>query len=77
MDRLAHLHGKSKQAHVEFRLNAPYRELLHWLSVSSIGISTMVEEHFGIGVVEFMVSGCSSCTILIALSRFLGRSPRA
>lgn len=44
------------QSYVEFRLNAPYEELLHWLSVSSIGISTMVEEHFGIGVVEFMVS---------------------
>ncbi|KIM30104.1 glycosyltransferase family 4 protein [Serendipita vermifera MAFF 305830] len=45
------------ESHVEFRLNAPYSELLHWLSVSSIGISTMVEEHFGIGVVEFMGAG--------------------
>jgi alpha-1,2-mannosyltransferase len=47
------------QPHVEFRLNAPYDELLHWLSISSIGISTMVEEHFGIGVVEFMVRHCA------------------
>ncbi|PVF99536.1 hypothetical protein CPB86DRAFT_783661 [Serendipita vermifera] len=45
------------QSHVHFRLNATYEELLHWLSVSSIGISTMVEEHFGIGVVEFMGAG--------------------
>lgn len=43
------------QDQVTFVLNAPYEELLSWLSKSSIGISTMVEEHFGIGVVEFMV----------------------
>ncbi|KAG8863218.1 asparagine-linked glycosylation protein [Serendipita sp. 405] len=48
------------EAHVEFRLNAPYSELLHWLSVASVGISTMVEEHFGIGVVEFMAAGLIS-----------------
>jgi hypothetical protein len=32
-----------------------YSELLHWLGAASIGISTMVEEHFGINIVEFMV----------------------
>ncbi|KAF5367020.1 hypothetical protein D9758_003860 [Tetrapyrgos nigripes] len=42
---------------VEFILNAPYPDMLRWLSRSSIGLSTMVDEHFGINVVEFMVSG--------------------
>lgn len=37
-------------------MNASYDELLELLSISSIGLSTMIEEHFGIGVVEFMVS---------------------
>lgn len=30
--------------------------MLAWLSKASIGLSTMVDEHFGINVVEFMVS---------------------
>jgi hypothetical protein len=29
--------------------------MLDWLSRASIGISTMVDEHFGINVVELMV----------------------
>ena len=29
--------------------------MLNWLSRASIGLSTMVDEHFGINVVEFMV----------------------
>lgn len=29
--------------------------MLAWLSKASIGLSTMVDEHFGINVVEFMV----------------------
>jgi alpha-1,2-mannosyltransferase len=37
-------------------VNAPYEELTKWLAISSVGINTMVDEHFGINVVEFMVS---------------------
>ena len=40
---------------MEFVLNAPYPDMLAWLSRASIGIHTMVDEHFGINVVEFMV----------------------
>jgi len=31
--------------------------VLDWLCRSSIGLSTMVDEHFGINVVEFMAAG--------------------
>jgi alpha-1,2-mannosyltransferase len=41
---------------VEFVVNAPYPDVLKWLSRASIGLSTMVDEHFGINIVEFMVS---------------------
>jgi len=43
--------------HVQFVVNAPYPEVLRWLSVSSIGLSTMIDEHFGINVVEYMAAG--------------------
>lgn len=43
--------------HVEFVVNAPYPTVLKWLSSASIGLSTMVDEHFGINVVEFMAAG--------------------
>lgn len=39
-----------------FIVNAPYKEMLAWLERSSLGLSTMVDEHFGINVVEFMAS---------------------
>ncbi|EPQ54836.1 UDP-Glycosyltransferase/glycogen phosphorylase [Gloeophyllum trabeum ATCC 11539] len=42
---------------VEFVLNAPFATVLHWLSRASVGLSTMVDEHFGINVVEFMAAG--------------------
>lgn len=43
--------------YVEFVVNASYPLMLNWLSRASIGISTMVDEHFGINVVEFMAAG--------------------
>lgn len=43
------------QSQVQFVVNAKYSEILNWLSRASIGLSTMVDEHFGINVVEFMV----------------------
>ncbi|KAG8955844.1 asparagine-linked glycosylation protein [Tulasnella sp. 424] len=42
---------------VEFVVNAPYDVLLSWLARASVGISTMVDEHFGINVVEYMAAG--------------------
>lgn len=35
--------------------NASYDELVLWLGRASIGISSMVDEHFGINVVDFTV----------------------
>jgi alpha-1,2-mannosyltransferase len=43
------------QSQVEFVVNASYPLVLEWLSKASIGLSTMVDEHFGINVVELMV----------------------
>jgi len=42
---------------VTFMVNAPYLEMIQWLEKASIGVSTMVDEHFGINVVEFMAAG--------------------
>jgi len=45
------------QDNVEFVLNQPYFVLKDYLSRASIGIHTMWNEHFGIGVVEMMAAG--------------------
>ena len=42
---------------VEFHLNITYDEMLTKLKESVVGIHTMKDEHFGIGVVEFMAGG--------------------
>ncbi|GAB1521477.1 asparagine-linked glycosylation protein [Rhizoctonia solani] len=42
---------------VEFIINASYDVVLSWLAGASIGTNTMVDEHFGINVVEFMAAG--------------------
>jgi alpha-1,2-mannosyltransferase len=42
---------------VEFVLNQPYSVVKEWLAKASIGIHTMWNEHFGIGVVEMMAAG--------------------
>ncbi|XP_065058510.1 GDP-Man:Man(3)GlcNAc(2)-PP-Dol alpha-1,2-mannosyltransferase-like [Rhopilema esculentum] len=43
--------------YVDFHLNIPFPALKQLLSQASIGIHTMWNEHFGIGVVEFMAAG--------------------
>lgn len=43
------------EKHVQFVLNAPYPDVLGWLGRASVGLNTMLDEHFGINVVEFMV----------------------
>jgi len=42
---------------VEFRLNVSYEELKNLMQESSIGLHTMINEHFGIGVVECLAAG--------------------
>ena len=42
---------------VEFVLNQPYAVVKKWFSEASIGLHTMWNEHFGIGVVEMMAAG--------------------
>jgi alpha-1,2-mannosyltransferase len=42
---------------VEFILNQPYSIVKEWLAKASIGLHTMWNEHFGIGVVEMMAAG--------------------
>lgn len=42
---------------VEFKVSIPYSELYQILSDSLMGLHTMWNEHFGIGVVEFMAAG--------------------
>ncbi|KAA1472174.1 mannosyltransferase [Dentipellis sp. KUC8613] len=43
--------------HLEFAVNAPFPEMLTYLARASIGLNTMVDEHFGINVVEYMAAG--------------------
>lgn len=43
--------------HVELKLNFKFEFLLQYLSESAVGLHTMIDEHFGIGVVECMASG--------------------
>lgn len=47
---------------VEFKLNIPFEELKKDLTDATIGLHTMWNEHFGIGVVECMAAG----TIILA-----------
>ncbi|KAF9066173.1 glycosyltransferase family 4 protein [Rhodocollybia butyracea] len=59
--RVNNLRSLSKELgienNVEFIVNAPYPTMLNWLSRASIGLHTMLDEHFGINVVEFMAAG--------------------
>ncbi|KAI7902045.1 uncharacterized protein BX663DRAFT_511548 [Cokeromyces recurvatus] len=42
---------------VRFEVNAPYSVLVSNLGMAKIGLHTMWNEHFGIGVVEYMAAG--------------------
>ena len=42
---------------VDFVLNQPYSVVKDWLGRASVGLHTMWNEHFGIGVVEMMAAG--------------------
>lgn len=43
--------------HVEFCINVPYLQLQQLLGAAVGGLHTMVDEHFGISVVEYMAAG--------------------
>ncbi|WFD42170.1 GDP-Man:Man3GlcNAc2-PP-dolichol alpha-1,2-mannosyltransferase [Malassezia psittaci] len=43
--------------HVEWCINAPLETVIEKLRGASLGLSTMVDEHFGINVVEYMAAG--------------------
>ncbi|KRT80370.1 hypothetical protein AMK59_8724 [Oryctes borbonicus] len=47
----------SLERYVEFRVNISYQDLLQEYEEAFLGIHTMIDEHFGIGVVELMAAG--------------------
>ncbi|KAJ2713267.1 asparagine-linked glycosylation protein [Coemansia spiralis] len=47
--------GIARQVHVV--VNAPWGQVLRWLRCCKVGLHTMRDEHFGIGVVEMMAAG--------------------
>ncbi|KAF8895230.1 mannosyltransferase [Infundibulicybe gibba] len=49
--------GLGIEERVQIVVNASYPEMFTWLSRASIGLSTMIDEHFGINIVEFMAAG--------------------
>ncbi|CAD6565058.1 MAG: asparagine-linked glycosylation protein [Cyphobasidiales sp. Tagirdzhanova-0007] len=59
--RIAELRTLAKELgvadQVDFVINPPFPELLKLFGRASIGLSTMVDEHFGINIVEFMAAG--------------------
>ncbi|KAG0262242.1 asparagine-linked glycosylation protein [Actinomortierella ambigua] len=59
--RIEQLKDQAKKLGVEdnvtFVVNAPFSELQSWLGRAKVGLHTMRDEHFGIGVVEFMSAG--------------------
>ncbi|KAK3833815.1 MAG: hypothetical protein JOS17DRAFT_682804 [Linnemannia elongata] len=60
-NRIKQLKEKAAQLgitdNVTFVINASFSELQAWLARSKIGIHAMLDEHFGIGVVEYMAAG--------------------
>lgn len=43
--------------HVEFKINLPFEDLKSEIAQGLIGLHTMLDEHFGIAVVEMLASG--------------------
>lgn len=60
-ERLAHLKRYVEELNlsskVKFMVNLPREDLQQWLGSAVIGLHTMKEEHFGIGIVEMMSAG--------------------
>ncbi|XP_073288414.1 GDP-Man:Man(3)GlcNAc(2)-PP-Dol alpha-1,2-mannosyltransferase-like [Primulina huaijiensis] len=59
--RLQHLKDRARELNVEsdveFHRNVTYSELVRLLGGAFVGIHSMIDEHFGICVVEYMASG--------------------
>ena len=61
-DRLVRLRALARQkglddTSIQFVVNQPYSVVQEWLQKAQIGIHTMWNEHFGIGIVEMMANG--------------------
>lgn len=60
-ERLKNMQDLSKhlslENSVEFKVNVSYQELIQNYQTATIGLHTMWNEHFGIGVVECMAAG--------------------
>jgi glycosyltransferase involved in cell wall biosynthesis len=50
----------SATADVAFEVNVPFARLLELMGEAAVGIHTMWNEHFGIGVVEMMAAGLAT-----------------
>lgn len=48
-------HYGFEQNRISIVVNIPYNQLVEMLGKATIGLHTMIDEHFGITVVEFMV----------------------
>ncbi|CAJ0751728.1 10118_t:CDS:10 [Entrophospora sp. SA101] len=46
-----------EKENVKFEVNADFNTLVDWLSKAKVGLHTMWNEHFGIGIVEYMAAG--------------------
>lgn len=46
--------------HVDFVCDASWPQILSWLTKASVGVNSMWNEHFGIGVVEYQAAGLIS-----------------
>ncbi len=42
---------------MDFKINLPFPDLMNEMAGAQIGIHTMNQEHFGIGIVEMMAAG--------------------
>ncbi|KAH7359964.1 hypothetical protein BKA66DRAFT_215570, partial [Pyrenochaeta sp. MPI-SDFR-AT-0127] len=53
-------HELNIKENVEFICDAPWPQMLEWMSKASVGVNGMWNEHFGIGVVEYQAAGLIS-----------------
>jgi alpha-1,2-mannosyltransferase len=44
--------------HVQLMVNAPFSDVVGVLGASLVGLHSMIDEHFGISVVEYLAAGC-------------------
>ncbi|KAJ3220628.1 asparagine-linked glycosylation protein [Chytriomyces hyalinus] len=54
---LKHASRLGIRENVDVLVNAPFPDLQAWLGKASLGLHAMRDEHFGIGIVEYMAAG--------------------